>query len=85
MLTRLVGKRHHNVLFAAKALKKTQVLVGTGNASLSNLVRQQASNVAAGVSHLAQVGADGTGDQVEDGRLACAVRPNEGRDLAGVH
>ena len=74
----------HHVLLDRHVEEEPQRLERARDAELRDLVRREADEVAALEQHLALVGPVDTGDQVEQRRLARAVRPDHADDLALV-
>ena len=71
------------VLEYGELRKDVGSLKRASDAHAADAVRRRAGDVAAVEQHLAAIGAQMAGDQVEKGRLAGAVRPDHCGDLAG--
>ena len=78
-----VGADHH-VLERSHLAEEPDVLERAGDAESGDLVPLEPGEGLAVESHLAVRRLEHAGDDVEDGRLAGAVRPDEPEDLAAV-
>ncbi len=72
------------VLQARHVLEELDVLEAAADAQLGHPLRRQARDVATAPPHAPRLGAVEAADDVEDARLARAVRPDERRHLALV-
>ena len=71
-----------HVLHQRHVGEEPQILEGAGDAALDDHVGRETGHILAGEPHLAAIGLDEAGDQVEEGGLAGAVRPDNADDRA---
>ncbi len=73
-------RSHKRILHQGHVGEKAQVLEGARNTLLDNPVRLQSGNILACEPHVAAIRFDEASDEIEERRLAGAVRPNDGDD-----
>ena len=76
---------HHHVLPHGHAAEGAELLEGAADAATVDLIGPEARDGLAGEADVAAVGPVEAGDDVEERRLAGAVRPDDPHDLAGGH
>ena len=76
------GQAAEDVVQNREAGKEAQVLEGAGDPQTGDAVSRQAGDIDAVKENFTAIGPDNPGEAVDQGGLAGAVRPDEGRNLA---